>query len=147
MSYSTNSRQWLLVTMLVVVCVTISSIAHALWRTADPTISLGYLFGKRFFCVPERLHVGAIACGSTFEVELRFRNFGNRAVTVLGAQKSCGCIELGEFPISVPARSSKSLVVKLQAPTRSKEFDYSVAFFSDEEFVAQHTVEILGFAS
>jgi hypothetical protein len=92
------------------------------------------------------MHVGSISCGSAFEAELRFRNFGSKPITILGAQKSCGCIELGEFPLSIPAGSTRSVVVKLQAPTKSTEFEQSVTFFSDERSVAQHVVKLQGFA-
>ncbi len=119
---------------------------HALWRTGSPGLVWPYLAGQRLFFEPTQMTLGEVPRG-TQEVqrEVRVLNAGSNAIRLLGAQRSCGCIALDEFPITVPAGEEKSLRLKIGMPREPAPFEHSIKFFSDERGSSSVVVKIDGF--
>lgn len=77
---------------------------------------------------------------------MRVINTGSNAIRLLGAQRSCGCIALDEFPIAVPAGEEKHLRLKIGMPREPVSFEHSIKFFSDEPGYSSIVVRIVGIA-
>jgi len=78
------------------------------------------------------------------ERELRVINTGSDAIRLLGAQKTCGCIALDEFPITVPAGKERYLRVKIGMPREPSPFEHSIKFFFDARGYSSVVVKVSG---
>jgi len=123
---------------LLLVCLLVG---HAFWRTRSPALVWPYLAGQRLFVVPSQLSLGPVPRKTqTIEREVRVINTGSKPVQLLGAQRTCDCIALDEFPIVVSAGEAKPLRLKIGMPRKPAPFEHSIKFFSDEHGYASSFV-------
>jgi hypothetical protein len=90
-----------------------------------------YLAGQRLLIEPAHLDLGDVERSSVLERELRVLNVGSKPLTLLGSQRSCGCISLDEFPIVIPARADRTLRLEIGASNKSGPFAHTIKFFSN----------------
>lgn len=103
----------------------------ARWRTGSMGRVWPYLAGQRVFIEPMPVDLGDVEKSSVLERELRVLNLGSRPLTLLGSQRSCGCISLDDFPIVVPARGGCTLNLEISMSNKSGPFRHTIKFFSD----------------
>lgn len=106
-------------------------IGFARWRTGSMGRVWPYLAGQRLFIEPVPVDLGDVEKSSVLERELRVLNLGSRPLTLLGSQRSCGCISLDKFPIVVPARGGCTLKLEVGTSNKSGPFTHTIKFFSD----------------
>ncbi len=114
------------------------------WRTGSMGRVWPYLAGQRLLIEPTHMDLGDVEKASVHERELRVLNLGSKPLKLLGAQRSCGCISLDEFPIVVPACEEIHLPLKIGMPGKPMPFEHSVKFFSDESGGSSVVVTITG---
>jgi len=117
------------------------------WRTGSMGRVWPYLVGQRLLIEPTDLDLGDGEREGVLERELRVLNLAPRPLMLLGAQRSCGCITLDEFPIVVPAGEERHLRLRIGMPGTPMSFEHSIRFFSDEPGGSSVVVTIRGSVS
>jgi hypothetical protein len=106
-----------------------------------------YLAGQRLLFEPTHVVLGPIPKGTqVIEREIRVVNTASTDLRLLGSQKSCGCIALDEFPITIPAGKEQKLRLKIGMPREPVSFEHSIKFFSDDKAMSVVVVTISGSA-
>lgn len=80
---------------------------------------------------PEHLNFGRVWEGSAFEVAIPIENRSDKEVEIDGFAKSCNCSSLTPEKLTIPARQSRTVLMKLDLTTGSSapdEREFSVAF-------------------
>ncbi len=122
-------------------------VGHALWRTGSLALVWPYLTGQRLLFEPTHLVLGAIPKGTqVLEREIRVVNVASTDLRLLGSQKSCGCIAVDDFPITIPPGKERILQLKIGMPREPVSFEHSIKFFSDDAARSSVVVTVTGFA-
>lgn len=120
-------------------------LGHAFWRTGSLALVWPYLAGQRLFFEPTDISLGALPRETqAVQRELRVINTGSKPLRVLGAQRSCACVALDEFPIAVPAGDEVHLRLQIGMPGKPMPFEHYLKFFSDESGCSAVVVTIRG---
>jgi hypothetical protein len=90
------------------------------------------LMGHRVF-VDSKIDFGTVECGAHVSARIRVVNCGTNTLSIVGARKSCGCIDIESFPVAVRAGSSYPLEVSMSIPSQPAQFAYSVELYVAEE--------------
>lgn len=90
--------------------------------------ALAYLMGQRVF-VETKMDLGVVQCGGEMLAELEVFNSDSNPVSIVGARKSCGCIEIEAFPIEVLAHAGHRLRITLRVPEEPIEFKHLVELY------------------
>lgn len=84
-----------------------------------------------------------LVVGTSQQSDVTLTNISNSPVTVVGADKSCGCITLNLKPLVIDPGDEAKLSV-LITPTRSGPFHHRLIYFLDSQHQQRVHVEILG---
>jgi Protein of unknown function (DUF1573) len=122
-------------------------IGHAWWRTGSLGLVWPYLSGQRLLIEPTELDLGDVVKGKVFERELQVVNLGSEPLTLLGAQSSCGCISLDDFPIVVPAGVDRALKLRIGTTDKSGPFAHKIKLFTDAPGHMSVIIAVEGVAS
>lgn len=117
---------------------------YAWWKTKEIELAWPYMNGQRVFTSPASVFLGEVPKGTSAGSRIRIVNLGSESKSILGAQKSCPCITITDFPIEIPARGTHEIDFLLTVPNEETAFSHSVTFFTDEFGVATMSVNITG---
>jgi len=116
------------------------------FQTGSATLVLPYLDGERLLVEPSTLSMAEQKAGGIVEGKFRVVNSTRGDVTLLGAEKSCTCITLDEFPLTIPRGKARELMIKVHLGTRPGEYEQSIKFFTDYRDLGVFNVKIQGVA-
>jgi len=120
-------------------------VGHAFWRTGSLAFVWPYLAGQRLLFEPTHLVLSEIPKGTqVVEREIRVVNAASTDLRLLGSQKSCGCIAMDHFPITVLAGKERKLRLKIGMPREPASFEHFVKFFSDDKAASTVVVTVSG---
>jgi len=105
---------------------------------------LQWLRGERLLLSPARVDLGRVVGNQEIEFQLELRNLTLRPVTLVGAQRSCQCISVSEFPLVVPPSRTVQLPMRIVAPADAGNFLQSLKLFTDFPERSQLPVEVYG---
>lgn len=114
------------------------------WRTGSVDLILPWLMGQQMVFTPIQLDLGTISANQVLEREIKVTNVSANPLSLLGSQKSCGCLTLDEFPIEIPAMTSHKLLLKITVGTKSGKFAYTIKFFLDGQAYSFVVVTVKG---
>lgn len=117
---------------------------YAWWETKNLELAWPYMNGQRVFALPATVFLGEVPKGTVAGSRIRIVNMGSESTSVLGAQKSCSCITLTEFPLEIPAGSSLEIDFLMTVPDTETAFSHSVRFFTSDFGFATKSVAIAG---
>ena len=110
---------------------------YASWKTGSFQLAWPYLQGQKLVIRPQFLNLGVRPRKSVAESSVEIANIGSQVVTLVGAQPSCGCLTVSEFPIEIPPGTSHTLLLKLSTLGEAGNINHTVKIFSD---CPQHTI-------
>jgi hypothetical protein len=143
---SSSWRSFILQVSGIALLLTCILVGHALWRTGSMALVWPYLAGQRLLFEPTQVMLGAIPKGTqVMEREIRVVNTASTDLRLLGSQKSCGCIALDDFPITIPTGRERTLRLKIGMPRAPVSFEHSIKFFSDDKAMSAVVIKIDGF--
>lgn len=141
----TSSR--ILFQALIVSFLLLSSVlGWAYLRTGSAALIPRFLNGEQLLVDPMIISLGAQEKGATAECSLRVVNATRGEVTLVGAQRSCACITVDQFPLSIPPGRSRELQLVLHVGVHSGQFEESVKFFTDYAGLQAFAVRVSGVA-
>jgi len=114
------------------------------WRSGDMAASLAYLQGERLIFTPANLIIEDAKPGEVVERTVVVKNLSNKTITLLGSQKSCGCITLDQFPIKIKPHQKHELKIKIATPKKPEKFENFVKVFTDWDGIFLATIIISG---
>lgn len=131
---------------VVVIALVILSVlfGYGRWRTGSFDLVWPWLKGQQMVFTPIQLDVGRVSANQVLEKEIKVTNVSANPLSLLGSQKSCGCLTLDEFPIEIPAMTSHSLLLKITIGTKSGKFAYTIKFFLDGQAYSFNVVTVKG---
>jgi hypothetical protein len=100
-------------------------------QTRSAALVIPLLSGERLLVEPTAISLGQQKPRAVSERNVRIVNLTSDKVTVLGAERSCGCITMDDFPLLIPAGESREVHLKIHINRDSGEYDESVKFFTD----------------
>lgn len=103
-------------------------IGYAAIQSGSISRALAYLAGQRVF-VEHRIDLGVVRCGGEMLAEIEVFNSDSNPVSIVGARKSCGCIEIETFPIEVFAHAGQRLRITLRVPEDPVEFKHLIELY------------------
>lgn len=121
-------------------------VAHALYQTGSVQMVWPYFCGQRLLFDTTSLDLGKLSAGTVVERELSVCNVSSSELTLLGSQKSCGCIALEEFPIVIPAATERKVRLKIGLPRGPGSFLHTIKFFTDDKPKSTVVVTVSGTA-
>lgn len=133
-SAETSGSTWVsFLLQVVAIALVLASIvvAYAWWRTGALRRVWPYLAGQQLLIEPPQVDLGDIEKGMAFKRELKVVNLGSRPMTLLGAQSTCGCISLDDFPIVVPGGTEAVLGLKVGTTDKVGAFIHRIKLFTD----------------
>jgi hypothetical protein len=108
-----------------------SIIGWAYSRTGSARLIPRFLNGERLIVDPRNITLGDVRQGTTAQCSIHVVNATGAEMKLLGAQRTCACITVNDFPLSIPPSSDRELPLTLNVGERSGELDESVKFFTD----------------
>ena len=114
------------------------------WRSGGMSTSLAYLQGERLIFQPANIIIENAKSGETVERTVVVKNLSNKTITLLGSQKSCGCITLNQFPIEIKPHGKFELKLKIGIPKKAEPIDNFVKIFTDLEGMVSVTINVSG---
>jgi len=114
------------------------------WRSGGMATSWAYLQGERLIFTPANIIIDNAKPNEVIERTVLVRNLSNETVTLLGSQKSCGCITLNDFPIEIKPHQRYELTIKIDIPKKPEPIDNFVKVFTDLEGMASVTIKVSG---
>lgn len=116
----------------------------ASWRTRSSIRAWQYLQGQRLF-LPKELHFDNAVLGTEkVTAELHVLNASVRPIHLIGANKSCPCIGLNDFPIVVPVGREVQVNVTIELPQKLDDYSQSFKFYSEELIEGSSLIEVKG---
>lgn len=131
------------VTVLVLLIVA-GVFGYGRWRTGSFELVWPWLMGQQMVFTPILLDLGTISANQILEKEIKVTNVSAIPLSLLGSQKSCGCIALDEFPIEIPAMSGRSLLLKITTGTKTGKFTHTIKFFLEGQSYSFIVVTVTG---
>ena len=61
------------------------------------------------------------------------QNYSGRDIAIVGASTSCSCIATAGLPLTIPARSRRDLVVRVQAPKQAGKVHEQIYLYTNYE--------------
>jgi hypothetical protein len=133
--------------VLTLACALLGSVCGwAYLHSGSGNLVLPYLEGERLLVEPTAVMLGNQKANEVVESTIKIVNATNRDVSILGAQRSCGCIAVDEFPCTIASGQSRRLRIKLHVDTHPGDFEQSVKFFTDYADVPMFVVTLNGVA-
>lgn len=114
----------------------------AWWSTGSVEFVRPWLSGQRVVFTPTDIDCGAVSAGTIIDQHVRVANLSSRPLTLTGAQQSCRCIALNEFPIVIRPRQEHQLDLKIGTPPNAGPFQQSVKIFFDDLGSSSVTVTV-----
>ena len=102
------------------------------WCTGSLELVWPWLTGQSLVFKPMKIELGTVEAKKWIETEVYVINLSNAPKALLGSQKSCGCIGVGEFPIEIPANSTHILKIRYSTLNKPGSFEHFVKYFSDD---------------
>ncbi len=128
---SSPRRALILQTLAWTACFALIYAGFAWWRTGSISDVLPYLQGQRLLVHPLKLELGDQPLDTVIDKSVTVVNATGSDVTFLGAQKSCTCVALDDFPLTVPPGETCQLKLSLAMPRKPGSFEQSVKYFTD----------------
>lgn len=120
-------------------------LGFARWQTGSSALVWPWLQGQRLLFEPTRIVLGDVPAKTVIDRQIRVVNVSSRPLSLLGSQKSCGCISLDEFPIVVPPGGDHQLQLKIGTSDKLEPVQHVIKFFSDEPGYSSVIVTVVGF--
>lgn len=139
-----KSPPWNIVTIATVNLLLIGLLAWA-WATFGSVRSaLSYANGDRLIADAAAKSLGVVAPGEEFPVSFALRNYSGRDIAIIGAKTSCACIATDGLPMTIPARSERELVVKVNAPEEAGDIRERVYLYTSHDRQTELVLKIEG---
>jgi hypothetical protein len=104
----------------------------AWWQSGSLDLAWPYLLGQRLVFLPPDIECGLVPAGEVLERQIRVANLSSSPITLTGAQQSCGCITLNEFPLVIGPRQEERLDLKIGVSSKPGPFEQAIKVFSDD---------------
>jgi len=116
---------------------------YARWQTGSSNLVWPWLNGQRLLFAETQIDLGNVEQQEIMERKIRVANLSSEPLTLLGSQKSCGCIAIDEFPIA-PAGEDYQLQLKIGTSNKPGPFEHTIKFFTDESGYTSEIVTVKG---
>ena len=90
-----------------------------------------YLRGERLIVLDREIDLGEQPPGAVVERSIRVVNLTDSDVRILGAQRSCNCMALDAFPLSMAVGSERAFRVRMAVPLDEGMYSHTIKFFTD----------------
>ena len=114
------------------------------WRTGSFDLVWPWIAGQQLLFSPTRIELGQVGKNEILERRIRVVNVSSKPLSLLGSQKSCGCIGLDEFPIEIAPGESRELRLRIATGVTPGSFAHSIKFFFDEQGYSHVIVPVTG---
>ena len=114
------------------------------WRTGSSDLVWPWLMDRQLVFSPAQFELGNVSPNQLIEEQIRVSNVSSRPLSIIGSQKSCGCIGLDEFPIEIAAGESQKLRIKIMAAKTAGKFEHHVKFFTNSSSGNVEVVTVAG---
>ncbi len=94
--------------------------------------------------VPRQIDVGEVALNSEVQRTVEFRNLTLGTVQLTGAQASCGCVALGDFPVSIASGDVYTLKIKVRSGAEPSPFSHQIQVFTSVSGWESVALNVLG---
>jgi hypothetical protein len=98
----------------------------------SPDAALAYLRGERISVRPWLVDIGAGAPGETRETVAELVNRTDEPVRLVGGTADCSCTVLGDLPVTIPAKESRTITVQLKLPRTPGIFKRDVLLLAED---------------
>jgi hypothetical protein len=119
-------------------------LALALYCFGSLGSALAYLEGDRLIADSFSRSFGEVQPGERPTLTFELTNTSDRKITILGAKTLCTCVFAENLPLSVPARSRRSINVAVKTDSRKGPIRESVYLFTDSPKQPQVELHVLG---
>jgi Protein of unknown function (DUF1573) len=106
-------------------------VGFAWLKTGSLAHAWPWLHGQKLLFEPMRVELGGIERSKILDRSIRVTNPSSKPLSLLGAQRSCNCMTLEEFPLTIPAGKSHDLLLKVASGSGPGAFEYSIKFFTN----------------
>jgi len=120
--------------------------AYGSWRTGSIELVWPWLMGRQLLFTPTRIDIGNVSPNQVIKKQIRVINLSSKRLSIVGSQKSCGCIGLDEFPIDIDSGSSQNLRINIVAATAAGKFEHHVKFFTNSSSGNVVEITVIGIA-
>jgi len=131
-------------TMAIAALILVAIVGNAIVQTGDLKLAWPWLMGQRLLFRPTRIERGTVEAKKWIETEVHVINLSNKQKTILGSQKSCGCIGVGVFPVEIPANSTHTLRIRYSTLHKPGAFEHFVKYFSDDSMCRVIQISLYG---
>ena len=106
-------------------------LGYGRWHTGSYDLIWPWLMDRQLVFSPMQIQLGNVSPSQLIEKQIRVSNVSSRQLSIVGSQKSCGCIGLDEFPIEIAGGKSENLRIRIAAGKAAGKFEHHVKFFTN----------------
>ena len=100
----------------------------------SPQAAIAHMRGELLSISPDYLDFGRVSAGETVSNTLEFQNWMDVEVTIVGGTSDCSCITTDDLPLTIPARCSKAVSIRMKVPqSRSGALTRTAELWTDNE--------------
>jgi hypothetical protein len=133
----TQARHWqalwrqFLTASLLFALVAAATLGWTLFRVHSFALVVPYLRGERLLVDTSALSLGEQKTKSVVERHIHVLNLSDSDVTLLGANRTCSCLSVDSFPITISRGEGRNVTIKSRMRNEPSEYEESVRFFTD----------------
>lgn len=118
--------------VLAIAVVILSSIfCYGTWHTGSFKLVWPWLMGQQLVFTPTRIELGHVEANQEIKKQIRVNNVSSKHFSIVGSQRSCGCIGLEKLPITLAPHHGTELQIMLNTSKTSGTFEHQVKFFTN----------------
>lgn len=107
------------------------ALVHTLFDS--PAAAIAYFRGERLSVSPRLVDLGAGGSGAELEARIQVSNWTNQAVRLIGGTRDCSCTVLEDLPVTIPARETRAVVVRVRLGGKPGVFNRRGALLVDDQ--------------
>ncbi len=119
-------------------------IGYGRWSTGSFDLVWTWLSGNQLLFTPTNIELGEVPANAVIDQQIQVRNVSTIPLTILGAQASCRCLGLDNFPIKVAAGEQQILKIRIASGPRPGRLSHSIKFFFDGDMCSSVIVSVTG---
>jgi hypothetical protein len=126
-----KSISWLVMTLIFTGAGLSCLVGFAFYSFGSIGSALAYTAGNALIADRSSKTFGNVQQGERPVITFNVTNNSERQITILGAKTQCTCVFAEELPLSVPARSRRSLNIAVETDSRDGEVREPILLFTD----------------
>jgi effector-binding domain-containing protein len=135
-------KQWL-ISVVIGTGIFITTIVAMFYWFGSIGATMAYLNGQSVYVYPKKIDLDNQKPGTETVAVFYMKNLTSKKISVIGEKSSCACAFSEKIPITVPARQTVELRIKIHLPKYENDYNQIISFMvAEPKYLVMHPVQV-----